>query len=64
MMHGLLSLFIYIIIVYNWVILKNFFFVSDAAAAMKPTGNLYQDLQRKKSTYEVHTRKLSTGYVS
>ncbi|CAG8733567.1 6552_t:CDS:2, partial [Funneliformis caledonium] len=34
-----------------------------AAAAMKPTGSLYQDLQRKKPAYQVHTRKLSTGEV-
>ncbi|CAI2170444.1 2081_t:CDS:10, partial [Funneliformis geosporum] len=35
----------------------------DAAAAMKPTGSLYQDLRRKKPAYQVHTRKLSTGEV-
>ncbi|CAB4376882.1 unnamed protein product [Rhizophagus irregularis] len=35
----------------------------DAATAMKPTGNLYQDLQRKKPAYKIHTRKLSTGEV-
>ncbi|RIA84346.1 hypothetical protein C1645_808810 [Glomus cerebriforme] len=35
----------------------------DAATAMKPTGILYQDLQRKKPAYQIHTRKLSTGEV-
>ncbi|GBC02411.1 hypothetical protein RclHR1_04600011 [Rhizophagus clarus] len=35
----------------------------DAATAMKPAGNLYQDIQRKKPAYKIHTRKLSTGEV-
>ncbi|CAG8561530.1 10944_t:CDS:10 [Dentiscutata erythropus] len=34
----------------------------DAAAAMRPTGT-YRDLEKKRSGYKIHTRKLSTGEV-
>ncbi|CAG8669589.1 4202_t:CDS:2, partial [Cetraspora pellucida] len=34
----------------------------DAAAAMRPAGT-YRDLEKKRTEYKIHTRKLSTGEV-